>query len=197
MTAAETTATMAADNDDKIESVYPEIRDFYRQHPSLDYFPSALDRTRRFFDKMTEGNEITKRIDALYRVMPGGGGKEYVYYAEQWLANDYLGNEANWGWTVGRVEVPKAHMEWVADEGKILATSIERTETKYNIEYNEKNLKEILPLCHNTTQFIINTGNQLYSTTRNSWMNDSFDDCVEFAQTGKRVRGSDREREKK
>jgi hypothetical protein len=140
---------------------------------------------------MTEGNEITKRIDAIYRVKPAE--TEYIYYNQQLEAPDYLGNTANWGCIVGRVEVPKAHFEFIPEEGRVLPVSIERHETKYNVEYNEKNLKEIMPQLHNTTQYIVDTGNRLYSVTRDSFFRDSFDDAVEFAATGRRVRENERQ----
>lgn len=175
-----------ADNSDKIESVYPGIREYYIQNPSLEYFLTAQDRTRRFFDVMTEGNPVTKITDGIYRVMPSDWGQEYMYRHERWLANDYIGKEANWSWVNGKVEVPKANMEWVTDEDKILATSIDRTETKYTVEYNQKNLEEILPRLHNSTQYHIDTGSMRYAITRDLFFNDSFDDVIEFLTTGHR-----------
>jgi hypothetical protein len=55
--------------EEPIESIYPEIRAFYRANPSLDYFPTALDRTHNFFTVLTEARD-NKEIDhELARIM--------------------------------------------------------------------------------------------------------------------------------
>jgi hypothetical protein len=70
------------------------VAKFYAKNPSLDYFPTALDRTKVYFDAMTQGQEVTKRIDAIYRFK---GTKEFIFYAQDLRSANQMGNSHGTG----------------------------------------------------------------------------------------------------
>ena len=171
---------------EKIESVYEPVREFYRKNKNMDYFPTALDRTHKFFTVMTEGNEIRSRINGIYRVK--NGNKEYCYFDQQLVGNDYLGNEQSWSWTVRKKPSPVGHFEFVAEEGKILCTSIDHIDLKYTIEFDKENIDEIIiPQIWEGTRYYIDTGSTIYSSTHDIFLEDSIEDAVTSCVQGRRV----------
>jgi len=168
-----------------IPSVYPEIEEFYRQHPTLHHEAKALDRTRFYFDQVTKDRPVQKRIDAIYRYKGGAKNQQYVYYSEQWRGENHVGNRQEWGWLVGRVDVPYPHYEWDESTHTRVATSVEGHETKYTIEFNEKNMKQLASEFHNGTKYYVTDGDMTYSVgTQEQFVDWSFEDLVYFGKTG-------------
>src|SRR2546427_8435753 len=115
-----------------IESCIPEIRDFYRSHPDLFFWATPLDRNYKYWKENIQDRPITHRIDQLIR-FKSGDDNEKLYYYETMIAKDAGGNDLNFDWVQGRVEVPVAHREWIQDSGAYEDTYIERHDTVYNI----------------------------------------------------------------
>ncbi len=154
-----------------IDSVYPEVAEFYKEI-GLYYEPKALDRNKFRFDVLCKDRPIRKRIDQIYRYKSGGLGQEYIYYSELWEGTDHVGNDQNWGpWIVGRVDIPYAHYRWVEETHTREATEIEGFNTKYLIPFNEQNLisvevhgekREVSSEFHNGTKFYVSDGDRIY-----------------------------------
>lgn len=170
-----------------IPSVYPEIEEFYKLHPTLYREPKANERGRFYFLEVTKDRPVEKRIDAIYRYKGGARDKEYIFYDEQWRGENHVGNRQEWGWLVGRVDVPYAHFEWDESAHRKIATSVEGHETKYTIEFNDKNIKEISNELHDRTKYYVTDGGITYSIgSQEQFLEWSFDDLMYFGKTGMR-----------
>ena len=178
-----------------IDSVYPEVAEFYKEI-GLYYEPKALDRNKFRFDVLCKDRPIRKRIDQIYRYKSGGLGQEYIYYSELWEGTDHVGNDQNWGpWIVGRVDIPYAHYRWVEETHTREATEIEGFNTKYLIPFNEQNLisvevhgekREVSSEFHNGTKFYVSDGDRIYGglITEEIFRTWPFEDIVYYIKTG-------------
>ncbi len=165
----------------QIDSVYQDVADFYKKI-GLYYEPKALDRTKFWFDAHSKDRPVKKVIDGIYRFK---SGEEYMYYHERWLGTDHIGNKIEWGWVVGKVDIPYAHYEWVEATNTREATSIEGHDTKYEIPFNDKNIKEIEHEFHNDTKYYVTDGDRTYGGfTKEMFRTWVFEDLVYFGKTG-------------
>ncbi len=168
-----------------IHSVYPEVAEFYKKI-GLYYEPRSLDRTKVHFDALSKDRPVKKRIDQLYRYKGGAKQQEYIYYNEQWEGIDHVGNRLNWGWIVGRVDIPYAHFQWVEETHSQEATEIEGYNTKYEIPFNEENMNKIKHEIHDGTRYYVTDGDRIYGgliteEIFNTW---PFEDIVYYIKTG-------------
>jgi hypothetical protein len=168
-----------------IKSVYKEVAEFYDE-TGLAYEPTSVDRRKFWFDAMSKDRPISKKIDAIYRYKGGSRQGEYTFYQETWIGTDFRGNEISWEYIVGRVDIPVAHKEFVPEENAIVATSVDRFDRKYEIPFNEKNIKAIEHMFTDDTKYYVTDGSRTYGGDMSQIMfvDWSYDDLIYFYKTG-------------
>jgi hypothetical protein len=158
----------------KIESVYEPIKQFYRDNPSLEYFPDSLSRGKVFWDVVCEGQPVTKHIQYMIRIKIGDSQK--IFYYEDLISSDFLGNERIFNWIVGRYDLPVAHKEII--DGEIVVTSIEKLVTTYDIPYTPENIQNLLPYCDDSTRYFVEESDTRYTSNKKDFCQSTFEYAV-------------------
>jgi hypothetical protein len=170
----------------QIRSIYPEVAEFYDK-TGLYYEPKAQDRDKILFDYMVKDREdkVVKRIGNFYRYKGGSKHQEYIYWYENWIGINHVGNRVYWGYTVGKVDIPYARYQWDENTHSSAPVDIDGYETKYSVLFNEKNMKEIEHMIYDDTQYYAKDGDRTYGGFTEEMFRDwSFDDLIYFGKTG-------------
>jgi hypothetical protein len=144
------------------------------------------DKVEQEFKRKTQGSQLQRKIDQIYRVKHGA--KDYIVYNVTEFGLDLAHNEFTHTKMEGVYEMPIFNRQYDNESGEVNATSIARWEKVYTIPFSRRNMQKIINSAEIPSEisFVLDTRSAKFSgLPPYDFMNRHFDDLVDKATTGK------------
>lgn len=152
----------------------------------VEFQMTTQDQVEQDFMRRTKGSTIQRRIDQIYRTK--NGDRDYIVYNVTEIGKDLAGNEYSLTKTEGKYELPIFNRQYDNRTGEVQATSIARSETKFEIPFSRRNIERILKsgTIPTETKFVLDAGYAKFGgIPPHEFMGRHFDDLYEKATVGK------------
>lgn len=149
-------------------------------------YMSTEDRVFQEFKRRTQGSDIERRIDQVYRVKHGT--RDYIVYNMTEVGRDLPGNEVTASHMEGVYEKPEFKRTYNQRTGQVEAQSLTKRTKVYEIPFSKRNLERILKSAtiDSSPAFTLDVGYTKFGGfTAQEFLTRSFEDLYEKATTGR------------